>query len=136
MDSPQTNSQRLGDLPKSFLYAGQGLWYLLRNQRNARIHLLLAVLAVVLALVLRLSFVEWAVLALAIGLVIAAEAFNTAVEALVDLVSPEHHQLAKVAKDTAAGAVLVAAMASIVVALFLFLPGIIQFIQNFFVPAP
>lgn len=112
-------------LIKSFGYAGAGIGHLIRSQRNARIHLALTILAILLALWLKFSAVEWAVLSLTFGLVFLAEAVNTAIEAVVDLASPESHALAKIAKDTAAGGVLIAAITAIVVALFLFLPPLL-----------
>ena len=111
---------RLSRFLRSFRFAGAGVVYLFRSQRNARVHAALALLAMGLALWLGLSAGEWAVLALTIGFVFAAEAFNTAVEAAMDRVSSEQHPLAKIAKDTAAGGVLIAAITAIAVALFLF----------------
>ena len=109
----------------SFGYAGAGIGYLLRSQRNARIHLVLAVAAILLALWLKISTVEWAVLGLTIGLVFLAEAFNTAIESTIDLLSPDVHPLAKIAKDTAAAGVLLAAVTALVVGAFLFLPPLL-----------
>lgn len=109
----------------SFGYAGAGIGYLLRSQRNARIHLVLAIAAILLALWLKISTVEWAVLSLTIGLVFLAEAFNTAIESTIDLLSPDVHPLAKIAKDTAAGGVLLAAVTALVVGVFLFLPPLL-----------
>ncbi len=100
----------------SFGYAGAGIGYLFRSQRNARIHLVLTIVAIVLAIWLKISTVEWAVLSLTICLVFLAEAFNTAIEATIDFLSPESHPLAKIAKDTAAGGVLLAAVSVLVVA--------------------
>lgn len=96
----------------SFGYAFAGLAAGWRTQPNFRIHLGLAAGVVVAGGLARLSAAGWAIVALAIGLVLAAELFNTALEAVVDLVSPEDHPLAKRAKDVAAGAVLVAALAA------------------------
>lgn len=107
---------------RSFSHAGAGLRYLFRSQRNARIHLLLTLLAVGLALWLGLEAVEWAILSLTIGFVLACEGLNTAIEAALDRISVDQHPLAKVAKDTAAGAVLIAAITSLLVAAFIFLP--------------
>ena len=106
----------------SFRYALAGLRYLFSTQPNARIHLVLACLAIALGLLLRLAPAELAILALTIGFVLALEALNSAVEALVDLLQPEIHPLAAIAKDVAAGAVLLAALSAVAVALFLFLP--------------
>ena len=82
----------------------------------------IGLIVVLLAAILRLSAPEWAILVLTIGAVLAAETFNTVIETVVDLVSPEHHELAKAAKDTAAGAVLLLAMAAVVVGLLILGP--------------
>jgi diacylglycerol kinase (ATP) len=113
---------RAGTLARSFRYAFAGLGYVARTQRNFRIHLAAGTLAAILGLVAGLSTPEWAVLATLITLVLAAEMTNTVVEAIVDLASPTYHPLAKVAKDVAAGAVLLTAIGAIVVGLFLFVP--------------
>lgn len=107
---------------KSFGFALAGLAYLLRTQRNARIHLVLGAAACALAGWLGISRTEWAVLVFTIVLVIILEGLNTAVEAAIDLASPEIHPLAKTAKDLAAGMVLVAAIASIAVGLLILGP--------------
>ena len=109
----------------SFRYAFAGLWYALCTQRNARVHLLAAVAVTAMGLWLRLDAVRWAVLVLTIALVFFAEMANTGVEATVDLVTPEYHPLAKVAKDVSAGAVLVTAMAAVVVGLLILGPPLL-----------
>jgi diacylglycerol kinase (ATP) len=106
----------------SFRYAIAGIRLLLFTQPNARIHLTLAAVALVLGILLRVSSAEMALLALTIGLVLALEAVNTALEAVVDLAQPEQHPLAAYAKDVAAGAVLLAALAALAVGALLFLP--------------
>ena len=111
---------RAHSLLLSFRYALAGLGWLVRTQRNARIHLVIALVAVALGAWLELSGPEWAVLLLTIGLVLAAEAFNTALEAAVDLASPEWHALARIAKDVSAGGVLVLALAAVGVGVALF----------------
>jgi len=111
---------------RSFGFAFRGLKVLLQSQQNARIHALATVLVVVAGAILRLSSVEWGLVALAIAGVWAAEAINTAIEALVDLTSPEHHPLAAKAKDVAAGAVLAAAIGSAVVGGFVFGPHLLR----------
>jgi diacylglycerol kinase len=110
---------------RSFLFAGQGVWHAVRHQRNMRVHLVAAVAAVVAGLVLKISSVGWACVLLAIGLVLTAEMLNTVVESLVDLYTDEYHPLAKIAKDTAAGAVLVSSLAALAVGLAVFLPRLI-----------
>jgi diacylglycerol kinase len=106
----------------SFGYAFSGLWYVLRTQRNARVHATVAVLAIAAGFVLRISAVEFAVTFVAISAVFIAEMFNTGLEACVDLASPQLHPLAKIAKDVAAGGVLVSAMLAAVIGLCIFGP--------------
>jgi diacylglycerol kinase (ATP) len=110
---------------QSFRYAFAGLGYCFRTQRNFRIHIASAFLAGLLGAFLGLSLTEWAVLALLVVMVIAAEMVNTMVEALVDLVTIEYHPLAKVAKDVAAGVVLLTAIGAVVVGLLIFGPKIL-----------
>lgn len=119
------HSHALNAITRSFGYAGAGVRYLFRSQRNARIHLTVTLLAVSLALWLGLSAVEWAILSLTIGFVLACEALNTAIESTLDRISADHHPLSKAAKDTAAGAVLIASVTALAVAAFLFLPHLL-----------
>lgn len=106
----------------AFRYAFHGWAYVLRTQRNAWIHSLVATLVILVGLWLRLSFQEWAILVLTIAMVFTAEFINTAIEAVVDLASPTHHPLAKVGKDVGAAAVLIAALAAILVGLLILGP--------------
>jgi diacylglycerol kinase len=107
---------------QSFAFAIAGVVYLFRTQRNARIHLMLGGLACGLGAWLQISRAEWAVVVFTIALVVILEGVNTAIEAVVDLASPEIHPLAKVAKDVGAGMVLIAAIASVTVGLLIFGP--------------
>src|SRR5207245_8922377 len=93
-----------------FRYAFRGLWYALHTQRNARIHVSIAILAILLGIVFHISAVEFALIFVAITGVFIAEMFNTVFELCIDLASPDYHPLAKVAKDLATGAVLMSAM--------------------------
>lgn len=106
--------RRHGFFP-AFGYAFAGLAHAWRAQPNVRLHLGAAVVVAIAAVALRLPPLAWAVLALACATVIAAELLNTAIEAVVDLVSPEEHALARQAKDAAAAGVLVAAAGAVVV---------------------
>jgi diacylglycerol kinase (ATP) len=106
----------------SFRYAFAGWWYMLRTQRNAWIHAVLSTVVFALGLLLGLGRLEWALLVLTIGLVWMAEFVNTALEAVVDLASPDLHPLAKVGKDVAAAAVLVGAATAVVVGLLILGP--------------
>ena len=113
-----------------FGYAFSGLWYALRTQRNVRVHVLIALLAIALGIVLHISAVEFALIFVAITAVFIAEMFNTVFELCVDLASPEYHPLAKIAKDVAAGAVLLNAMLSVVIGLFVFGPHLLALIRK------
>jgi diacylglycerol kinase (ATP) len=106
----------------SFKYAFEGWWYVIRTQQNAWIHTVVSIVVITLGLWLRLSPRDWAVVILAIAMVWAAEFFNTALEAIVDLASPEMNHLAKIGKDVGAAAVLIAAVASIVIGLLIMGP--------------
>jgi diacylglycerol kinase len=124
--------RRMGPLIAAFGYAFQGLWYLLSTQRNAQIHCLAGACALALGAVLRIARWEWLSLVLSIAMVLAAEGVNTAVEAAVDLASPERHPLAKVAKDVAAGTVLLCAAASVAVGCLVFLPHLAQLLSTIY----
>jgi len=106
----------------SFRYAFAGLGYLLRTQPNARIHLAVTLAVVLVGLWVGLPARDWAVVALTVGLVLMAEAFNTALEAVVDLAHPERHPLAGAAKDVGAAAVTLAAIAAVLVGLLVLGP--------------
>lgn len=122
---------RATSLIASFRYAFSGLGYLLWSQRNAKIHTILAAIAVALGVLFGIDRGEWLALVLAIALVLAAEGVNTAVEATVDLASPGLHPLAKVAKDVAAGTVLLTAIASLIVGMLIFLPRLWALLVSF-----
>lgn len=113
---------RAATLVSSFRYAFAGLRYLLWTQRNAKIQTAFGLAAVALGVILGIDRYEWLALIMTIALVLAAEGVNTAVEAAVDLASPDYHPLAKVAKDVGAGTVLLTAIASVIVGLVIFLP--------------
>lgn len=110
---------------EGFQFAGEGLLYTFRTQRNFRVHLAAAFAVIILGAWLRLPLHSWAILALIIGLVLTAEMMNTAAEALVDLTSPEYHPLAKLVKDLMAGAVLIVALISIIVGLLILGPPLL-----------
>ncbi len=118
-------TQRAETLFASFRYATAGLRYLLVSQRNARVQSGIGAVALVLAAVLRVSRVEWAIITLLIALVLTLEALNSAIEATVDLVTSDYHPLAKIAKDVAAGAVWLMAIASAVIGAIIFLPPLL-----------
>ena len=121
-----------GKFIAGFTYAFQGLGYAFRTQRNIRVHTTIAVLTIILGLLLRISTVEFAMVFIAITSVLIAEMFNTVIEVSIDLSTPEYHPLAKIAKDVAAGAVLLSAMLSIIIGLFVFGPHLWILISRHF----
>lgn len=110
---------------KSFRYAFNGLYDLFSNQPNALIHLFVMGVVVVAGFFFSISMLEWCAVSLAIAIVLAAEAFNTALEYLTDLVSPGFHPLAGRTKDVAAAGVLIAAFGASAVGMIVFLPKIL-----------
>jgi diacylglycerol kinase (ATP) len=117
---------------RSFNHAFEGIMYAARTQPNMRAHLLLALLVVLAALLLRLDRDYVVDLVIIIAVVLAMEMLNTAIEAIVDLLTVTHHPLAKTAKDAAAGAVLVASIAAVIVGYLVFYQGIINGGQRVF----
>lgn len=107
---------------KSFTYAGKGIKSFIAGEHNAWIHSIATIIVIILGFVLHISIYEWAILVICIGIVFAAEAFNTAIERLVNLVSPEQNKTAGDVKDIAAGAVLICAIAAAIVGLLIFIP--------------
>ena len=116
-------------LRKTFGYAFEGILTGIRKERNMRIHTAAMILVVFFGTVLGLSATEWCICLVLFGLVMALELVNTAVEAVVDLVTEERKPLAKIAKDTAAGAVLIAAIMAAVIGCIIFLPKILEFAE-------
>ena len=116
-------------LYRSFGYAFQGIFTCVRKERNMKIHCVAAVFVVIAGVILKISAIEWCICMALFGLVMALEHVNTAVEAVVDMVTEEYHPLAKVAKDTAAGAVLIAAIMAAIAGCIIFLPKIAQILQ-------
>jgi diacylglycerol kinase (ATP) len=107
---------------RSFKFAFGGIWMILKTQHNCWIHFAATVIVVGMGFLFRVSFQEWCLLVIAIMMVWVAEAFNTALEFLADAVSPELCPLIKNTKDVAAGAVLIAAIASVIIGLLVFIP--------------
>ncbi len=109
---------------KSFRFAGNGCIILIKEEHNARIHLLAAIVVVLAGFYFSISKTEWIAVLLCIGFVFTMELFNSAIEALADFVSNEHQPFIKKAKDLAAGAVLTASVVAFIVGLVIFLPRI------------
>lgn len=117
---------------RSFVFAWNGLSYSVRTQRNARVHALIGACAILLGFVLHISPVEFAMVFVAITLVFIAEMFNTVAEACVDLATQQYDPLARIAKDVAAGAVLLNAMLSVVIGLLVFGPHLLNLLVQLF----
>lgn len=116
----------------SFRFALAGIKAAFWTEINMRIHLAAALVVILVAFVLKVTATEWCLLVFCIGIVWAAEIFNTALEALVNLVSPVQHPLAGKVKDLAAGAVLITAIMAVVVGLIIFVPHLVRIVS----PAP
>ncbi len=107
---------------KSFVFAYAGIVDMYKSEVNAKVHFTIMTIVLVAGFFFSISLIEWCVLILAIAMVLAAEAFNTALEHLTNLVSPDFHPLAGRVKDAAAGGVLLVAIGAAVVGLIIFLP--------------
>lgn len=116
-------SQRL----KSFRYAFNGLKILVKEEHNARIHLVTAILVVIPGVVLKISTMEWVAVVFAIGLVITAEIINSSIENIADFISPENHEKIKKIKDLGAAGVLISAVTALINGMVIFLPKILEF---------
>ena len=116
----------------SFRYAFQGWSYVLRTQRNTWIHSAIATAVFIIGLWLQLTARDWAVIILTAAFVFSAEFINTAIEAVVDLATEEHHPLAKIGKDVGAAAVLVAALAAVLVGLLILGPPLLIKLTSLF----
>lgn len=121
-----TNKFSFRKLFRSFGFALTGMKELIRSEQNARIHLFISICVIIAGFLFRLAAWEWCVVSLCIGLVFAAEAFNTVIEKLVDHLFPHKHETARLAKDIAAGAVLFCAVMSVVCGIILFLPKLLS----------
>jgi len=115
---------------RGFGYAFKGVSYAVKTQLNFRVHLVCALIVTCMGYWLNISTAEWLWVVIAIGLVLAAEAFNTALELLVDFVSPEYDKKAGHIKDMCAAAVLVTAVTSLVIGAIIFLPKIVALFHH------
>ena len=117
-------------LRKSFGYAFKGIDDVISNEPNMKIHVSVAILVVITAFLLKISMIEWIILVLLIGLVLAAEVINTTIENLVDMYTKEYNEKAKVVKDTAAGTVLILAITAAIIGLMILVPKIILVLES------
>ena len=110
----------MNKLLDSFKYAFQGIKYSFHTQRNIRIHFCIAIIVLFMGTYLRLNNIEWAVILLTISIVVTGEMVNTAIEKTIDLVTEEYKLYAKIAKDVAAGAVLISSIMSLIIGILIF----------------
>lgn len=110
---------------KSFKYAFDGIFTGIKEEQNMKIHITIMILVIIFGIMLKISKMEWIICIILFGLVISMELINTAIENTVDLVTKEKNEQAKIAKDVAAGAVLVSAIASAIIGLIIFVPKIL-----------
>jgi diacylglycerol kinase len=111
---------------ESFKFAFSGLSSLIKNEHNARIHLIAALIAVIVGIILKISLTEWCILTIVIGLVFITELLNTSLENLADIVDPEWNAAIRKAKNYAAAAVLISAIVSVVVGALIFIPRLLE----------
>ena len=116
-------------LINSFKYAIEGIIYAFKYEQNIIVHTIVAIIVIIMGITLKISTFEWLICFILFGLVIATEMINTSIEAVVDLACPKKDPLAKIAKDTASGAVLVFALTAAISGLIIFLPKIIETIK-------
>ena len=113
---------------ESFKYAFHGLWLLLKNEHNTRIHFLAAIVGLAMGLILKIDLHEWCLLVIVIGLVFLTELLNTSLETLADVVDPEWNKRIRKAKNYAAAAVLISAIVSVIVGGLIFIPRLLDLI--------
>lgn len=121
--------QKNQSLFDAFKNAFHGIHFVVTTQRNARIHILLTVIVLLVGWFFKIAVLEWVAVFIVIGMVWLAECLNTAIEKLTDLASPEFHILAKLSKDSAAAAVLMASITAAVVGLIIFIPKLWMLIK-------
>lgn len=107
-------------LLQSFKNARDGVWHVIKNERNMRIHILLAVMVIIIGFALQISRIEFAIICFTIAMVIICELINSAIEMLVDMVVDTYHPKAKIIKDVSAGAVIISAIIATIVGYFIF----------------
>jgi diacylglycerol kinase len=132
MNLPLATRNSIVKTIKSFRYAFHGIYLVVRFENNTRVHLLATIAVLALGFFLQLSLLEWAIILIQVGLVWTAEIFNTALEKLVDLVSPEYNSKAGIVKDVAAGAVLVTSLIAAIIGLLIFGRKILQLLAYTF----
>lgn len=112
----------------SFKFAFHGLWLLVQNEHNSRIHFLAAIIAIAMGIILKINPTEWSLLIIVIGIVFLTELLNSSLETLADFVNPEWNEKIRNVKDYAAAAVLISAIISVIVGALIFIPKILDLI--------
>lgn len=113
----------------SFKYAFDGIKTALKTERNMKIHITIMILVIIAGIILKISKLEWIICVILFTMVILSELFNTAVETVVDMITAQKNEKAKIAKDVSAGAVLISAIGSAIIGLIIFLPKIYELIK-------
>lgn len=116
-------------LINSFKYAFTGIKTSFKTEQNMKIHILIMILVILAGIILKIDALDWIILIIMISLVISAELFNTTIETVVDMITKEKNEKAKIAKDVAAGAVLVLAIGSVIIGFIIFIPKILNLIK-------
>ena len=125
-EAPKFVKCKVNKLSNSFKYAGNGIFSAFKSELNMQVHFCLMLLVILCGIIFEISLLEWQICIVLFGVVIGAEIFNTAIETVVDLVMPNINEKAKLAKDLAAGAVLIIAISAAVVGLTIFVPKAIE----------
>ena len=127
-----TNALDAKRLGRSFKAAFEGISSTYKKEQNIKIHTIISMIVILGGIVFKINYIEWLVCLVLIGFVLMAEFFNTAIEYVVDLASPNIHPLAKAAKDTASAGVLMMAIISALIGCVIFVPKIIEFVGGLF----
>ena len=125
-EAPKFVKSKVKKLSNSFKYAGNGIFSAFKSELNMQVHFCLMLLVILCGIIFEISLLEWQMCIVLFGVVIGAEIFNTAIETVVDLVMPNINEKAKLAKDLAAGAVLIIAISAAIVGLTIFVPKAIE----------
>lgn len=118
---------KIKSLINSFKYAFEGIATSFKTERNMKIHMVMSILVVIFGILFKITKLEWIVCIFSIVIVIASELFNTAIETIVDMITKEKNEKAKIAKDVSAGAVLINAIGTAIIGLIIFVPKIYNY---------
>ena len=121
---------RLSSRLRSFKYAFNGIFTMIKEEHNSRIHLFVAILVILLGILLGLSIIEWSFVIMLIGLVFITELVNSTIEKISDIINPEINQRIKIIKDYAAASVLISAILSVIIGGLIFIPKLLELIKK------